>query len=302
MPVTRSKRLRDGRFHGSTQSTPYPHSPTDIGSKSGNLKSRTETSIPSQYAEYGGICNWPNFCPATCEKTVALSLSNLTLPGPHEQLPVLRDLPRELWGIIGQHLSSSKDLAALCLINQNSRTGALTHLYRRTLITNNERELHIVENLCSPENVGLRYIRHLTVAPSIEKVRPPGTKRFSKSRAKTLEHDVISKILATVPYMPLLQSIALCNNFYDCTNLTNQGLKPRRQYYVRELIPQGFYEHGCCFGHNSDTWIPRYWIWGKHDKLECQEAEQKALFKSKLGFCWFEGVRDNHTLAWRICD
>ncbi|THY83513.1 hypothetical protein D6C93_08849 [Aureobasidium pullulans] len=302
MPVTRSKRVRDGRFYGSTPSTPYSHISTDIGSQPGNPKPRTKTSVASTHVKHDGTCNRPNFRPTRGEKVVAPLTSSITLPEPHEQPPVLRDLPRELWGIIGQHLSSSKDLAALCLINQNSRNGALTHLYRRTLITNNERELHIVENFCSPENVGLRYIRHLTVAPSIQKVRPPGTKSFSKSRAKTLEHDVITKILATVPYMPLLQSIALCNNFYDCTNLRDQGLKPRRQYYVRELIPQGFYEHSCCFGHNSDTWMPQYWIWGKHDRLECLEAEQKALFESKLGFCWFEGVRDNHTLAWRICD
>ncbi|THX17393.1 hypothetical protein D6D13_00711 [Aureobasidium pullulans] len=120
-------------------------------------------------------------------------------------------LPEDVCYLIASHIRRPSDLRSWMLTSRDAYNGGLHHLYHNVRVRFSAGEQEMIYNFCSPDNKGLRHIRHLELLPQTPMPREvsrwhpeDGTQRFEETDGKSEDpaypfHLMIHKILRSIP-------------------------------------------------------------------------------------------------------
>ncbi|THY80181.1 hypothetical protein D6C95_09626, partial [Aureobasidium pullulans] len=120
-------------------------------------------------------------------------------------------LPEDVCYLIASHIRRPSDLRSWMLTRRDAYNGGLHHLYHNVRVRFSAGEQEMIYNFCSPDNKGLRHIRHLELLPQTPMPREvsrwhpeDGTQRFEETDGKSEDpaypfHLMIHKILRSIP-------------------------------------------------------------------------------------------------------
>ncbi|THX42058.1 hypothetical protein D6D10_02288 [Aureobasidium pullulans] len=101
-------------------------------------------------------------------------------------------LPEDVCYLIASHIRRPSDLRSWMLTSRDAYNGGLHHLYHNVRVRFSAGEQEMIYNFCSPDNKGLRHIRHLELLPQTPMPRKvsrwhpeDGTQRFEETDGKS---------------------------------------------------------------------------------------------------------------------
>ena len=135
------------------------------------------------------------------EDVCYLIASHVSLTNSSQHSPLLTSL----------QIRRPSDLRSWMLTRRDAYNGGLHHLYHNVRVRFSAGEQEMIYNFCSPDNKGLRHIRHLELLPQTPMPREvsrwhpeDGTQRFEETDGKSEDpaypfHLMIHKILRSIP-------------------------------------------------------------------------------------------------------